>query len=135
MSRDHNMTLKPAHLSYKCTVCTATFGMYKQFENHVYSAHSTVAKKAMDGKKNVPSSSGSSKLGGGDSLLKPLKINDEITIIPQPAKGKIEIESHVIGKLIYNLKFILVFFSYFVKRAESVSGYLRFELQVEFHFV
>lgn len=99
MSRDHNMTLKPAHLSYKCTVCTATFGMYKQFENHVYSAHSTVAKKAMDGKKNVPSSSsGSSKLGGGDSLLKPLKINDEITIIPQPAKGKIEIESHVIGK-------------------------------------
>ncbi|KAL4711863.1 hypothetical protein ACJJTC_006032 [Scirpophaga incertulas] len=25
VSRDHNMTLKPAHLSYKCTVCTATF--------------------------------------------------------------------------------------------------------------
>lgn len=97
------MTLKPAHLSYKCTVCTATFGMYKQFENHVYSAHSTVAKKAMDGKKNVPSSSsGTSKLGGGDSLLKPLKINDEITIIPQPAKGKIEIESHVIGKFFFS---------------------------------
>lgn len=38
------MSLKPAHLSYKCTVCTATFGMYKQFENHVYSAHSNVAK-------------------------------------------------------------------------------------------
>lgn len=98
VSRDHNMTLKPAHLSYKCTVCTATFGMYKQFENHVYSAHSTVAKKAMDNKK-APGP-GSSK--SGDSLLKPLKINDEITIIPQPAsrhsQKNMEIESHVIGK-------------------------------------
>lgn len=107
------MTLKPAHLSYKCTVCTATFGMYKQFENHVYSAHSTVAKKSMDGKKlNSSSGSGisSKNIGGsaltvtssnaGDSLLKPLKINDEITIIPQPASRNnrpIEIESHVIG--------------------------------------
>lgn len=102
VSRDHNMTLKPAHLSYKCTVCTATFGMYKQFENHVYSAHSTVAKKAMDNKK-APGP-GSSK--SGDSLLKPLKINDEITIIPQPAsrhsQKNMEIESHVIGKLIEN---------------------------------
>lgn len=94
------MTLKPAHLSYKCTVCTATFGMYKQFENHVYSAHSTVAKKAMDNKKTP--GPGSSK--SGDSLLKPLKINDEITIIPQPAsrhsqKNNMDIESHVIGKL------------------------------------
>lgn len=95
VSRDHNMTLKPAHLSYKCTVCTATFGMYKQFENHVYSAHSTVAKKSSQDKKNNSSSSsatssagyggsGSSKSSSGDSLLKPLKINDEITIIPQP---------------------------------------------------
>ncbi|XP_037050825.1 uncharacterized protein LOC119084836 isoform X2 [Bradysia coprophila] len=96
VSRDHNMTLKPAHLSYKCTVCTATFGMYKQFENHVYSAHSTVAKKAMDNKK-APGP-GSSK--SGDSLLKPLKINDEITIIPQPAsrhsQKNMDIESHVI---------------------------------------
>ena len=75
------MTLKPAHLSYKCTVCTATFGMYKQFENHVYSAHSVVAKRVMD-KKSTPSPSSRSN----DSLLKPLKINDEITIIPQPAK-------------------------------------------------
>lgn len=104
VSRDHNMTLKPAHLSYKCTVCTATFGMYKQFESHVYSAHSTVAKK--DGKNKAGSSSnsaaGSSSSSG--SLLKPLKINDEITIIPQPTgknrnSGRInEIESHVIGE-------------------------------------
>ncbi|XP_011337590.1 uncharacterized protein LOC105279479 isoform X2 [Ooceraea biroi] len=82
VARDHGMTLKPAHLSYKCTVCTATFGMYKQFENHVYSAHSVVAKRVMD-KKNVPASPSSRS---NDSLLKPLKINDEITIIPQPAK-------------------------------------------------
>ncbi|KAH8302881.1 hypothetical protein KR044_011570, partial [Drosophila immigrans] len=110
VSRDHHMTLKPAHLSYKCTVCTATFGMYKQFETHVYTAHSTVARKAMDSKKNS-AQSGSSSSGGGasgirnslgaanDSLLKPLKINDEITIIPQPAsKPRItNMESHVIG--------------------------------------
>ncbi|KYN01051.1 MOG interacting and ectopic P-granules protein 1 [Cyphomyrmex costatus] len=82
VARDHGMTLKPAHLSYKCTVCTATFGMYKQFENHVYSAHSVVAKRVMD-KKNTPASPSSRS---NDSLLKPLKINDEITIIPQPAK-------------------------------------------------
>lgn len=137
VSRDHHMTLKPAHLSYKCTVCTATFGMYKQFENHVYTAHSTVAKKAMDGKKNSNSNNpmaggsgssvanlsnmsgisvstigGSSKSGGspslstlssGDSLLKPLKINDEITIIPQPASKSRssmsnDYESHLLGK-------------------------------------
>lgn len=106
VSRDHNMTLKPAHLSYKCTVCTATFGMYKQFESHVYSAHSTVAKKALDNKKSQQPGGSAvsmrSSIGSNDSLLKPLKINDEITIIPQPtgnAKGAskpIEIESHVI---------------------------------------
>lgn len=81
------MTLKPAHLSYKCTVCTATFGMYKQFESHVYSAHSTVAKKQMDKNKNQGGSSGGGGGSGGSSssLLKPLKINDEITIIPQPS--------------------------------------------------
>ncbi|KAM7358493.1 zinc finger protein MEP-1 isoform 1-T2 [Cochliomyia hominivorax] len=106
VSRDHHMTLKPAHLSYKCTVCTATFGMYKQFETHVYTAHSTVAKKAMDGKKNSPipnpaagSSSGRNSLSAAnDSLLKPLKINDEITIIPQPAsKSRISnMDTHII---------------------------------------
>lgn len=83
------MTLKPAHLSYKCTVCTATFGMYKQFENHVYSAHSVVAKRVMDKKAASNASSSSSRSfshAAAESLLKPLKINDEITIIPQPAK-------------------------------------------------
>lgn len=92
VSRDHNKTLKPAHLSYKCTVCTATFGMYKQFENHVYSAHSVVAKRVMD--KNKTSST-PAKPADTDATLKPLKISDEITIIPQPksnvtitAKGK-----------------------------------------------
>lgn len=77
------MTLKPAHLSYKCTVCTATFGMYKLFENHVYSAHSVVAKRVMDKKTSSPSSASSKS----ETLLKPLKINDEITIIPQQPKS------------------------------------------------
>jgi hypothetical protein len=95
VSRDHNMTLKPAHLSYKCTVCTATFGMYKLFENHVYSAHSTVAKKD---NKNKSSTSTAGSSSGNNSLLKPLKINDEITIIPQPNKRMSEMESHIIGK-------------------------------------
>ncbi|CAH1990036.1 unnamed protein product [Acanthoscelides obtectus] len=81
VARDHNMTLKPAHLSYKCTVCTATFGMYKQFENHVYSAHSVVAKRVMDKKGSTASPSAK------PDQMKPLKINDEITIIPQPTKS------------------------------------------------
>lgn len=80
VARDHNLTLKPAHLSYKCTVCTATFGMYKQFENHVYSAHSVVAKRVIDKNK-------SSSPSKPESTTKPLKINDEITIIPQHAKS------------------------------------------------
>ncbi|XP_075229244.1 zinc finger protein MEP-1 isoform X2 [Lycorma delicatula] len=87
VARDHNMSLKPAHLSYKCTVCTATFGMYKQFENHVYSAHSVVAKRVMDKKSPNPSQQPSTSSSQGDSLLKPLKINDEITIIPQPPRS------------------------------------------------
>ncbi|XP_072930486.1 uncharacterized protein [Epargyreus clarus] len=81
VSRDHNLTLKPAHLSYKCTVCAATFSMYKQFENHVYSAHSVVAKRAMD--KTKPATNEMRQVEAG---MKPLKINDEITIIPQPVR-------------------------------------------------
>jgi hypothetical protein len=97
------MTLKPAHLSYKCTVCTATFGMYKQFESHVYSAHSTVAKKDNKAKSGGASSTAGSSSGSSNSLLKPLKINEEITIIPQPSKSRNtgrsnDIESHVIGE-------------------------------------
>lgn len=126
VSREHNMTLKPAHLSYKCTVCTATFGMYKQFENHVYSAHSTVAKKSNDNKSKNLSSSNSNSTGSGSrgglmvpgagaSLLKqPFKINDEITITPQPASRNnrpIEIESHVIGE--YAKYFFFQLVSYF----------------------
>jgi len=60
VAKDHNKTLKPAHLSYKCTVCTATFGQYKLFENHVYTAHSGVAKKT-DKNKQGASSSGMQK--------------------------------------------------------------------------
>lgn len=48
VAKEHNLTLKPAHLSYKCTVCTATFGMYKQFECHVYAAHRVASKSVKD---------------------------------------------------------------------------------------
>lgn len=93
----------------------------------MYSAHSTVAKKATDGgsagsnRKSASSTSasaGGSGVGGGsgsktgESLLKPLKINDEITIIPQPAHSRLSrgggggggnMNSDVIGK--YNFFF------------------------------
>lgn len=120
MSRDHHLTLKPAHLSYKCTVCTATFGLYKQFEAHVYTAHSTVAKKAMEHKKNSMANMSSSSnvntsntqrnsinLTTDDALIKPFKINDEITIIAQPtSKSRFmsnikDNTTHVIG-MFYN---------------------------------
>eukprot|EP00102_Acyrthosiphon_pisum_P020893 XP_016658103.1 PREDICTED: MOG interacting and ectopic P-granules protein 1-like [Acyrthosiphon pisum] len=46
VSRDHSILLKPVQLSYKCTVCSVTFGMYKQYENHVHSTHSNVTKNS-----------------------------------------------------------------------------------------
>ena len=55
MVKDHGLSLKPAHLSYKCTVCTATFTMYKLFENHVYTAHSVVARKVLEKDKDAKS--------------------------------------------------------------------------------
>jgi len=75
VAKDHGKTLKPAHLSYKCTVCTATFGQYKLFENHVYTAHSGVAKK---GDKNKQAA----KPGAGAAVKAPVKLSDEISIIP-----------------------------------------------------
>ncbi|KAB7506656.1 MOG interacting and ectopic P-granules protein 1, partial [Armadillidium nasatum] len=95
VSRDHKMTLKPAHLSYKCTVCTATFNMYRLFENHVYSAHSVVNKNKSNesgGSSTTTSSSVPAKkpVTGTET---PLKINDEITIIPQPAAKSPKTES------------------------------------------
>ena len=72
--------LKPAHLSYKCTVCTATFGQYKLFENHVYTAHSGGAKRG-----NASGASSGNRLGGSsqNNPKQPIKVSDEITIIPQ----------------------------------------------------
>lgn len=39
MKDNHKMTLRAAQLSYKCTVCSATFSLYRNFENHVYWIH------------------------------------------------------------------------------------------------
>ncbi|XP_076373059.1 uncharacterized protein LOC143257885 isoform X2 [Tachypleus tridentatus] len=48
MNQVHKIMLKPAHLSYKCTVCTATFNLYKLFENHVYVVHSGSVKRRVE---------------------------------------------------------------------------------------
>ncbi|RXG58657.1 MOG interacting and ectopic P-granules protein 1 [Armadillidium vulgare] len=95
VSRDHKMTLKPAHLSYKCTVCTATFNMYRLFENHVYSAHSVVNKNKSNesGGNSTTSSSSAPAKKPVTGTETPLKINDEITIIPQPAAKSPKTES------------------------------------------
>merc|ERR1719411_2203797 len=79
VAKDHMKVLKPAHLSYKCTVCTATFGQYKLFENHVYTVHSG-AKRG----NNASGSSGNKPSGSSQANPKqPIKLSDEITIIPQ----------------------------------------------------
>ena len=85
MVKDHGLSLKPAHLSYKCTVCTATFTMYKLFENHVYTAHSVVARKVLDKDKEKDKDKKPAS-GSTNNSTSGLRINDEITIIPQPAR-------------------------------------------------
>jgi len=83
VAKDHNKTLKPAHLSYKCTVCTATFGQYKLFENHVYTAHSGVAKKADKAKQAA---------GKQGSVLKPgLKPAAQTSVLKKPESKENEV--------------------------------------------
>ena len=87
--------MKPAHLSYKCTVCTATFGQYKLFENHVYTAHSGGAKRG----NATGASSGNRAAGSSQNNPKqPIKVSDEITIIPQ--KKNTPIGNTTISKVI-----------------------------------
>jgi len=103
--------------------------MYKLFESHVYSAHSMNSKRGNPNNANTNSSGGSStnsgrpaaapstnhnrgqlqvtsrpvvQAGSAQNSYKPLKINDEITIIPQPlanatplrTKGSLTITPH-----------------------------------------
>jgi len=35
----HKVNLRPAQLTYKCKVCSATYGLYSHFEKHVYQIH------------------------------------------------------------------------------------------------
>merc|ERR1719295_2548938 len=79
VAKDHNKVLKPAHLSYKCTVCTATFGQYKLFENHVYTAHSGGQRKGLY---KPPPSAGARPTNGQGSAKAPIKVSDEVTIVP-----------------------------------------------------
>ena len=99
VAKDHSKTLKPAHLSYKCTVCTATFGQYKLFENHVYSAHRYfIPKKSRFSKmiekflyysggrkvpQNKPMGAAANRQPQKAIPGRPFKVSDEITIIPQ----------------------------------------------------
>lgn len=68
MNQVHKLTLKPAHLSYKCTVCSATFNLYRLFENHVYLVHSGAAKRPADGGSN-PSKKFKSLGGDNNGML------------------------------------------------------------------
>lgn len=77
VSRDHSMSLKPVHLSYKCTVCTASFCMYKLFDNHVYLVHRKIPKysnKKTASNDLVPSSSSSSLITSTSKVYKLLSI-------------------------------------------------------------
>merc|ERR1712012_850393 len=82
VAKDHGKTLKPSHLSYKCTVCTATFGQYKLFENHVYTAHSGVAEKGDKAKQAAAKAASTS-----GPIKTPVKLSDEISIIPTKKGG------------------------------------------------
>merc|ERR1712156_142101 len=74
VAKDHQKVLKPAHLSYKCTVCTATFGQYKLFETHVYTAHSGGAKKPSGGSTSNTKAATPAK----STPAKPPAVDDEI---------------------------------------------------------
>ncbi|CAG0913912.1 unnamed protein product [Notodromas monacha] len=90
VSKDHKKNLKPAHLSYKCTVCTATFSMYGQFEQHVYNEHSSLAKKQAAASKAQQKDAAETPAVSEPPASKvplPVHISDEITIIPQPRAG------------------------------------------------
>ena len=57
--------------------------MYKLFENHVYTAHSVVARKVLEKDRKSQQQQSSA-----NSAAASLRINDEITIIPQPARNE-----------------------------------------------
>lgn len=73
MTQVHKVTLKPAHLSYKCTVCTATFTLYRLFESHVYNVHSGSAKKSSE---DNSSSSSSTAAATSEPASKKLSVVD-----------------------------------------------------------
>lgn len=81
MNQVHKITLKPAHLSYKCTVCSATFNLYRLFESHVYKVHSGPTRK-------------SSNTGSNDGSRKNADNNDSSSDHPQePAAKKPKVHS------------------------------------------
>lgn len=113
VTKDHKMNLKPAHLSYKCTVCTATFSMYRSFEQHVYNEHSSLAKRqATSRQQQQQQQQSSSSSSSSSSQAQPprkvpaasinaarlpgaMQISDEITIIPQSKSSSSSSSSRV----------------------------------------
>jgi len=86
VAKDHQKTLKPAHLSYKCTVCTATFGQYRLFESHVYQAHSGKGKGGGGGSGSKQQQSVVKAAAATAAATKaPVQMSKDITIIPRPA--------------------------------------------------
>ena len=90
VAKDHQKTLKPAHLSYKCTVCTATFGQYRLFESHVYQAHSGKGKGGSGGGSGSKQQQSVVKAAAATAAATkaPVQMSKDITIIPRPA-GKV----------------------------------------------
>ncbi len=98
VAQDHQKTLKPAHLSYKCTVCTATFGQYKLFENHVYQAHSGAAKKDRAKQQQQQHQAVKAAAAAAAASKAPVKMSKDITIIPRPATAGAAAGLQKVGK-------------------------------------
>ncbi|CAG0879189.1 unnamed protein product [Cyprideis torosa] len=83
VAKDHGFSLKPAYLSYKCVVCTASFSVYRDFEQHVYNAHVSNVRKQSDAQKSVsgPKGTGTSQETPAKASEPKEKVIEEIDLI------------------------------------------------------
>ncbi|XP_064467035.1 MOG interacting and ectopic P-granules protein 1-like [Ornithodoros turicata] len=88
MSQVHRVVLKPAHLSYKCTVCTATFNLYKLFETHVYTVHSGAMKRSSSSADDARSAK-RQHVEPGKSVVKSAKVPEQAVAKEVPSTVKI----------------------------------------------
>lgn len=78
MNQVHKITLRPAHLSYKCTVCSATFNLYRLFENHVYMVHSGSVKRSSEEPSSQMNKKSKNSLDLKGSMNGPEKISSAV---------------------------------------------------------